>query len=218
MNWNNLKGTLYDLLGYFAPGIIAIISGCFVGFRFNEEEYIEIIKNLSALEVFIVIVLAYILGHAIATLSSWIIEKRLMEKNNKLRKFTDTKEILGNEHYITLCKKYTRIFNAQYNRKDIRKIICYVQSKESSVYETAQIFLAFYGMARNLALVFALFSLVEIGLLLGLCGIGKIYILLMYLVLCIVFLFEYIRFRKYFTDTILSGFLIPEKDDYKEDK
>jgi len=159
MNWNDLKGTLYDLLGYFAPGVIAIISGCVAISRLNEEISLETMKNFSGLEVFFLIVLAYILGHAIATLSSWIIEKQLMNKNNKLRTIIDTKEILGDEHYVTLCKKYKRIFNAQYTQKDIRKIICYVQSKQPSVYETAQIFLAFYGMARNLALSWLLFQM-----------------------------------------------------------
>lgn len=218
MNWKNLKGTLYDLLGYFAPGLIAIFGGCGVMSRLTENNSVETIKKLSGLEVFFLIVLAYILGHALATVSSLIIEKQLVDKNNKFKKSIDAKVILGDEHYLTLCEKYKQIFNAQYTKNNFWKIICYVQAKQSSIYDTTQIFLAIYGMARNLTLIFGFYFCVEFGLLLCLCGTGKVYILLIYGILCTVFLFEYIRFRKYFIDTNLSGFLIPEKDDYEEDK
>ena len=127
MNWNNLKGTLYDLLGYFAPGLVAIFSGCDVMSRLTENISLETIKKLSALEVFFLIVLAYILGHALTTASSLIIEKQLVDKNNTVKKIIDAKVILGDEHYLTLCDKYKRIFNTQYTKNDIRKIICYVQ-------------------------------------------------------------------------------------------
>ncbi len=71
MSMNDFKGTLYDLLGYFAPGLIAII-GMTVAFQriFNPQNILNAIKveinSISAFEVFLLIIVAYILGHAIA--------------------------------------------------------------------------------------------------------------------------------------------------------
>lgn len=213
MNINNLKGTLYDFLGYFAPGLIGIICGTIMVLRinnvFNNYRTLEkIIEDISALEIFILVIMTYIFGHAVSSASSWIIEKRLMEKSDKLKKFVDVKEILDEEHYAIFCMKYKKVFGTQYAQKSIRKIICYVQSKQPSVYETALIFLSFYGMARNLSFVCWLFFLVETYFLIF--GQGYFYLWFILGILFVIFVFEYVRFRKYYLDTVFSGFLITE--------
>lgn len=214
MSINGFKGTLYDLLGYFAPGLVAFI-GCAITVAriFNIcctlDRLKTASKNISAFEVFALIIIAYILGHAIASISSLLIEKKLVVKVKKLRESISSKSILNDEHYAILCSKYKNVFNAQYNDKNIRRIICYVQSKQNLVYETALIFLSFYGMARNFSFTFGTFCIIEAVL----CILkkGNIYVLTFLAVLSVAFLYEYIRFRKYYIDTILSGFLIPEK-------
>lgn len=219
MNLNSFKGTLYDLLGYFAPGLVSIICSVSIMLKINDISALygifkEIGKNITALEVFTLIIIAYMLGHAIASLSSWLIEKNLIEKVSRLNKLLDSKSILGDEHYEALCTKYKMVFNTQYNDKSIRRIICHVQAKQNFVYETALIFLSFYGMARNFSFIFGACFCVEVWY----CVFkgGKFHALILFALLCVVFLYEYIRFRKYFLDTILSGFLIPEKENFKE--
>lgn len=212
MSINNLKGTLYDFLGYFAPGLIAIICAFITILRIHNisniyETLKNIIKDISALEVFVLIILAYMLGHAIASISSWIIEKKLAEKVKKLKSSVDIENILDDEHYREFCLKYKNVFNVPYSNKSIRRIICYVQSKQNLVYETALIFLSFYGMSRNISWVCGICSFIELYFLWS--KKGYICILFMYGLFTLIFLYEYIRFRKYFLDTILSGFLIP---------
>lgn len=221
MSINNLKGTLYDFLGYFAPGLIAIIGAFITIRRINNDSNIyetlkDMIIDISALEVFILIILAYIFGHAIASFSSWIIEKKLVEKVKKLKSSVDIENILDDEHYNEFLSKYKNVFNVPYSNKSIRRIICYVQSKQNLVYETALIFLSFYGMARNISLVCGICCFIELYFL----WIKQGYICILFTcgLLTLIFIYEYIRFRKYYLDTILSGFLIPEIEINKEGK
>lgn len=205
---NSVKGTLYDLLGYFAPGLIALTGVTFIVLRAKNiadpwSLVVSVVKDLTAEEVFVLIVFAYILGHAIASVSSWSIEKNLIKKK------IDVKQIVGESHYVHICEKFDKLFSAQYGSKSDRKVICYVQAKQPAIYETALVFLSFYGMARNLTLVFGFFALAEIFFIHF--NIGSITVLVIQTVLCLVFLYEYFRFRKYFIDTIFSGFLIPEQ-------
>ena len=216
MSMNDFKGTLYDLLGYFAPRLIAII-GMTVAFQriFNPQNILNAIKveinSISAFEVFLLIIVAYIFGHAIASLSSLIIEKIVMVKIKKMSSALVSENILDKEHYKLLCTKYTEEFGTQYNDKNIRKVICFVQARQSSIYETALVFLSFYGMARNFAMLFLIFAMFEL-LLFFIYSAGNLYVLLFCILFFAIFFYEYIRFRKYFIDTILSGFLIAKEN------
>lgn len=219
MSINNIKGTLYDLLGYFAPGFIGLAGGYIITLEANNvpdlyAEITETIGNISAFEVFILIIAAYILGHAVASFSSWLIEKILIEKIKRLKQAVAVNHILGDADYNVFCKKYKYIFGVDYSDKSLRKVICFVQAKQPLVYDTALVFLSFYGMARNLSLVFGVFSLIEARA--CFLGQGVFCVLALLLLLFVVFFYEYIRFRKYFLDTILSAFFIPEKETQRE--
>lgn len=214
MDINGFKGSLYDILGYFAPGLVSIIGYILIIPRmFGTYCTLDVLKtackDISGFEIFLLIIIAYIFGHVLASLSSFIIENQLVKKVEKLHKSISGKKILGDEHYTILCAKYKKTFNAQYSDENLRRIICYVQSKQNLVYETALIFLSFYGMARNFAFSFGIFSVMEI--MLCIFKRGHLGLFALFLIVSMVFLHEYIRFRKYYIDTILSSFLIPEK-------
>lgn len=218
MRINDFKGTLYDLLGYFAPGLISIIMVYITYLRIqNSQNIIYDIKftfdKISGFEVFVLILLAYVMGHVVATISSILIERILMNKIDYFNKKINSEKIIGKDHYELLCKKYKTEFNLQYSDCNIRKVICYIQEKHNSIYETSMVFLSFYGMARNFALLFGVLFIVEIVLFI-LTTLGNIYIILINLLLFSIFLYEYFRFRKYFIDTILSGFIVSEKNIY----
>ena len=215
MNINSFKGTLYDLLGYFAPGLVAWIGGFAAFLRLSNTPNIfaalrAAISDLSVFETFVIIIAVYVLGHGIASASSYLIEKKLLSIIRPLRNSVDAQKIFGNAHYAVFCRKYETIFQTPYDTGSIRRVICYVQAKQPAVYETALIFLSFYGMARNLAGTSWLFSIVEIAFLIQ--ARGSLSILILLAGLGFLFLYEYIRFRKYYLETILSGFLIPEKE------
>ena len=178
MNFNDFKGTLYDLLGYFAPGLFSIFVIFITYLRIYKCNFIvalySSIENISGFIIFILIITSYIFGHAIASTSSALIEKGLIKIIKKLNESITLENILDNAHYELLCNKYLRL-GTQYNDKNFRKIICFVQAKQASIYGTALIFLSFYGMARNFALVFCLFSIIESYMLI--ISIGNWYLL-----------------------------------------
>lgn len=212
MSLNNFKGTLYDLLGYFASGLFSILAIFITFIRINKPNFIfesiKIIENISGFVLFVLIVASYIFGHVIASTSSLLLEKCLIKTIKKLNDRITLENILDNVHYDLLCNKYQIIFGAQYDDKNFRKIICFVQAKQQTIYGTALIFLSFYGMARNFALVFYLLSIIEFYMFI--ISIGNWYLLFSYILLFAIFLYEYIRFVQYFKDTIVSGFLVPE--------
>ncbi len=212
MTMNDFKGTIYDLLGYFAPGLVAT-GGLAVTFQriHNPQNVIgsfrDSIEGISSFEIFLMIIVSYIFGHAIASLSSMIIEKVMMEKIRSLKKVLSSDNILDNEHYNLLCSKYLEEFGTKYSDNNLRKVICFVQARQNSIYDTVLVFLSFYGMARNFSLIFGVLAIIEIWL----CffnPVGNIFCLVIYALMFIIFLYEYIRFRKYFVDTILSAFLL----------
>ncbi len=209
---NSIKGTIYDLLGYFAPGLAACIGGLLIFQQANGTQDVfaamrAVVKGLSVFEAFLVIVISYVLGHAIASASSWLIEKKLVEHVKGLKDAVHVENILDSTHYEVFCRKYATAFQAPYGSRDIRRVICYVQAKQPAVYETSMTFLAFYGMARNLSLISGALCIAEEVLIGRICE--NLLILALLAVLSLIFLYEYIRFRKYYLDTILSGFLIP---------
>lgn len=213
MKIEDIKGTLYDFFGYFSPGILLITLGSVALLHSKGvEDYYSFFKNniekVTTIEIFVVIFLAYILGHATAGISSFIIEKNIIKRIKRIDGSLCVNKILSVELYNVFEQKFQQTFNISYKENMFRTVICYVQAKQTEIYQTAFVFLSFYGMARNFTLIFASTFLWETynALFLKVTGLGM-YIAL-YFILMVTFGHEYYRFLKYFKNQIANGFLL----------
>jgi hypothetical protein len=188
-----IKGTLYDLIGYILPGLILMIgiNQIFSFEKISLENLLNIKMTLPS--VFILVALLYILGHVISSLSSVIFENYYIAMvSAKIYKFDSTK----------YDERAIHLFGAPYS-KCSRIPIAFCQLKHPVIYETAFVFLSFYGMARNLAtsmlIIFICwhikFHLISVWSILGLVIISLL-------------IHQYFRFKLYFDKQIATSLLV----------
>ena len=95
--------------------------------------------------------------------------------------------------------------------KTFRLCVCFVEAYQNPVYSTALVFLTFYGMARNFALISFVYSVWEIiNWIVKRQGSLCLFVLGSILV-AVGFFIHYLRFYKYFKQHILNAFLLPNK-------
>lgn len=213
-SFKDFKGTLYDFFGYFSPGALFLIT--IIVEKKHFEGKIQIYKSLAKslnsitmIEIILFVFIAYIIGHIISSASSFIIEKGLLKRTKCIYEMLLIENILPQSIYEKFQEKFKQEFKTDYEESMFRTVLCYVQVKHISIYETAFVFLSFYGMARNFALIFASAFIWEIiNLMASKVWILLLYILL-YLVLTVVFGYEYYRFTRYYKAHIANGFLVP---------
>lgn len=208
-----IKATLYDFFGYLVPGLVLLLYAyVFYQNICQELNFIVILQSLAkynkAIYSILVILIGYCLGHIISSVSYFVIENSIFRNIGFLKSKLELKEVVSLELYNSFQGEYRRYFNVDYNSKDIRTLICYVEKNNPEIYSTAFVFLAIYGMARNLSMISFIFAIAEIG-----CFIYSNSILICIYILCglsfgLVFFYEYFRFKKYFLQQILNGLLM----------
>ena len=208
-----IKATLYDFFGYLVPGLVFLLYAyVFYQNICKELNFIVALQSLAkynkAVYSILVVLIGYCLGHIISSVSSFVIEKSIFGNIEFLKSKLELKEVVSLDLYNSFQGEYKRYFNVDYNSKDIRTLICYVEKNNPEIYSTAFVFLAIYGMARNLSMISFMFSIAEIG-----CFIYLNSKLIWIYILCglgfgSVFFYEYFRFRKYFLQQIFNGMLI----------
>ena len=208
-----IKATLYDFFGYLVPGLVFLLYAyVFYQNICKELNFIVALQSLAkynkAVYSILVVLIGYCLGHIISSVSSFVIEKSIFGNIEFLKSKLELKEVVSLDLYNSFQGEYKRYFNVDYNSKDIRTLICYVEKKNSEIYSTAVVFLAIYGMARNLSIISFMFAIAEIGYFIYFHNILIWIYILCGLVFGLVFLYEYFRFRKYFLQQILNGILI----------
>lgn len=201
---SDVKATFYDLVSYLFSGLLFLFMLLVFLSHFMEG------INLSlgnATTVALALIASYLLGHALATVSSLAIEKWLLA--GKIKKNLNTQSLLGESLIDSFKDKYRTSFKCQYQEKDFRILICFVEAYQPNIYSTAFVFLSIYGMCRNVAFIFLLFAVLESTLLFQQPTALIFCIIIIYMILFGVFLAGYFRFMKYFRHEILCGFLIP---------
>lgn len=216
----NIKTTIYDIVGYLMPGLLSI--SCIYAFYRQAAEKVGLIDafagGLSGINVYscaALVGVGYLVGHFVSALSSLVLEKWMLHKFKVFGKNWEVRKILDNDTYIQLSKKYKEVFKLEANKdaKLFRNCLVYVEARQPSVYSTAFVFLSFYGMARGIAFIaiaIAIWATLYVGL------YNKQYVGVAYGVLALLafagFMRQYLRFKRYFIQHILSGFLLPEED------
>lgn len=224
-----IKATLYDLIGYFIPGllILFIAAGVLNQFGVFCLKYDKGIQFLICEKdkVFTIhwsvwvlaTILSYFLGHLISSLSSLSYERLLIKNIPFLRRGHELSSLMSKGSSEIFKKGYSRLFKAEYTEKDFRNCICHVEHFRPVNHSTAFVFLSFYGMARNFSFAFFISFLLELSASLYLHSFKPLLISLIFLILTGVMFDEYYRFVRYFKNHIYSAFIGSMNDnDLKE--
>lgn len=210
MRVSDIKATFYDLVSYLFSGLLFLLT-IYIAFlhQTNSNLSLTLINKASATQILFILFGSYIIGHFIATLSSLLIERWIFKKS--IEKNLTPSTILSDQLHDLFIEKYTNLFKSDFNNKDFRLIICYVESNQPSIYSTAFVFLSIYGMCRNYAVIFLLSAIAEMIIFINKCNFIVLAYVLLYIVASGVFLLGYHRFIKYFKQEIINGFLLPKE-------
>lgn len=214
MNPSDFKFTLYDIVSYTFCGAISLILFQFVveirGISFPETDFTKYIFTLISLEsVVSFIIVSYFLGKIISAISSLVVEKIFL--GWMIKKFYNADKIdghiLGNLSGF-FNERFAKLYNnAKYNEKNWRLIITFVEENRPASYSTAFIFLSYYGMSRNLMLIFLVTSIFLMS--------THFFLSLVFLIVFFIEIYEYFRFRKYYNKQIIFAFLNNKEGDNK---
>ncbi|MBP1631322.1 MAG: hypothetical protein H6Q15_2215 [Bacteroidetes bacterium] len=224
-NMNNLgiKATIYDITGYAIPGFLTIISIFMIikgevldiNAEINFKVFNPYIQNNSFLFYVLIFVLSYIAGHIIESISSLVYKF--------LKKYI-FKKCFSN-HYEEINKKANEKYEKDFNDCE-QNLISLCQVKYPIVYDTAFVFLTFYGLARNTSISLLI---ILITLILNACHLhcsynspinccllsGAIIILLITIGLLG---YNSFRFRKYFELKIISTLYLVDDTNLQNNK
>lgn len=211
MKISEIKATLYDIFGYILPGLLLIFLSYIMFKNFNKVfDFIEIINGfilyVDIKKIVLLLIIAYFLGHALSSFSSFTVEKIFL----KISKGMQDEKIISSEMFGLFKKIFYDIFAIEYKKSDFRTVICYVESREPAIYSTAFAFLSFYGMARCVAFIFSIFFVFEIIVFIKYFQYTSMYCAIGFLFLSVTFYYEYYRFFRYFKQEIMMGFVLPK--------
>jgi len=214
-----IKTTIYDFFSYFIPGVIFIVcivcaiyfSGYAFSFPVNKLIGDELLKLIPGwFLILISILIMYVLGLLISTISSIVIEKGVMGNVSWLGKFFLLNTILSKNTYALFVQKAQADFGISFEEIDKRLLIVLVESKAVNSYKTAFAFLTLYGTNRNLSLIF--FTVGIISFIFNTVQNNFWFFGLIMLVLSVVAFIGYIRFYRYFIRHIVSAYLVAKKN------
>jgi hypothetical protein len=190
-----IKSTTYDVLGYLIPGLIFLLWIVYKYHPFSMSISFILEQRFSAQLIFAL--LAYLVGHILSAIGSYIFEGPAL-------KFV--RRMLGNKisinAYEKMFGKTIAIEPFGTGENGIRNAIVRVQTKNPIAYETAFVFLAFYGMIRNM-LVAIIIIYVESFVLQDMSLGYKAHIIIIFVMLLCYY--HYRRFQSYFASQINAG-------------
>ena len=222
-----IKTTIYDIFGYLMVGVVAGIASLIGYCHSSGHDWIPLLSGFLEFAgtsgFILLLVVAYILGHAMSTMSYLLID-RPVHNWALFTRYRAIEEIVSPEAHALYVEKFTARFGFRPSDGDFPLSGCYVQSEASSAYQTAFVFLAFYGMARNITCVFLPYGLWEIINSVVTRSLPFLVSAVTALALACVFFYHYLRFLKYYKQQIISAFLvasgppdIPKQQDAKND-
>lgn len=190
-----IKATLYDLIGYVFPGFL-LITGCYSLFFCATLPTIAEASKITFSIPFACIALAtfYVTGHAIASLSSLVFENSWVSRLvNKLYAF-DTS---------IYDARSMELFGVDYSTSGGRIALAYCVEKFPSVFGQAFVFLAIYGFSRNVSTVTIILT---VSYWITTNNFNSW--LLVSLVVILLMLHNYFRFKQYYNKQIAASIMI----------
>ncbi len=211
-----IKTTIYDIFGYIIPGLGFLVAAA-VAHKHSQLcnqpiiEVREFIVTMPNMEITVTLILAYLIGHFLSSLSAFIFEDAF-SKFTGLAWLKQNDKILGEKMYEPFKKKFEETFDCEPRQKDFHACASYVEAKQPAVYATALIFQSFYGMARNLTLILMAYLVWELVNWLVFKNSQSAQYLLLALPAGLVCFYHYLRFFRYYRQHILTGFIVPADD------
>jgi hypothetical protein len=205
-----IKATIYDILGYLTIGIVGGLVWLLayehsVGCDWTCVR--QVLTVPTTVEIMVLLIFAYLLGHAIASLGSLVLEKS-MRKLRLFERYYSLDKITSDRAHRALTDKFKEVFGFPFRPNDFRLCVCYAESAAPKVYQTAFVFLTFYGMARSLALVFVSYGIWEVANAGALRSWGLVLWATAGFAAATTFFYHYLRFLKYFTQHIVGAVLV----------
>jgi hypothetical protein len=209
-----IKTTIYDFFSYFIPGVICnvciIFAIYFSGYTISipikdifTEEILTLMPNWFL--IITLILITYILGIIISSISSLLIEKWLMKNISFLNRYFCLDNILSENTNMLFHIKIKKELNITFTKSDMRLIITNIEKNNVNSYNTAFVFLTIYGTNRNLCCIFFLIGL--ISLITNLVYHCNLLFSIFLIILSIVSLYGYIRFYRYYISHLISAYL-----------
>lgn len=153
------RGTLYDITGYLVPGFAVEGLTLLIIYAFGGESIIrdfikEVWNNGGFLSTTLFVVAAYVLGHMINSISSAILEKRILQKKFKeAMNWLDRVNEDGGARAARIESRARELFKIE--AKDLKVFDLLARAAEylPSAFMSGFSFLSFYGMCRSLSLI-----------------------------------------------------------------
>lgn len=214
-----IKTTIYDFFSYFIPGVVLTVcivcaiyfSNYTFSFPINDVLGDELLKLIPGwFLILVAILIMYVFGLLVSTLSSIVIEKGVMENISCLSKFFLLNTILSKNMYDLYVQKITDDFGVSLEEIDKRLLIVSVENRAVNSYKTAFVFLTLYGTNRCLSLI--LFSVGIVSFIFNIVHHGFLMFGVVLIILSIIAFIGYIRFYRYFIRHIVAAYLSTNKN------
>ncbi len=206
-----LKFTIYDFLGYFIPGLIAIVM-IWINKNLLEGDPISVhnlklmLNELNLTFVGFIIILIYVIGFGISSIGSLVIERTLFKYIGFLKKKIDIESLLSSNTLQCVKNCFKTIYGKDYENSDRQGLVAYVAQKRIQVYGRAFFFLVLYGFCRSLCMLFCI-NLIFVFI--KWSNIGHTwYILISSIIVIFLFAFSYVRFKRLYELEIVYGFIM----------
>jgi hypothetical protein len=213
-----IKTTIYDSFSYFIPGVVLTVcivcaiyfSNYTFSFPINDALGDELLNLIPGwFFILVAIIIMYVFGLLISTLSSIVIEKGIMGNISWLRRYFLLNTILSKNTYNLFVQICTVDFCVPLEEIDKRLLIVSVENRAVNSYKTAFVFLSLYGTNRSLSLI--LFSVGIVNFIFNITHHGFLIFGIVLIILSIIAFIGYIRFYRYFIRHIVSAYLSTKK-------
>ena len=218
MEIKNLKASIYDILGYFLPGLLFMFALILLSLNYNVEYLFEEIKRLSTTEIMLAIIIAYIIGHLIQSISN-ILENiflklpllKYISGAPSYQYFSESNKFYSDEFKKLIINAAKEIFKSENLKEKELFNLCYSLILQKGETRRIELFVSLYGFYRGLSyscLISSILFFIYHNFILAIA----------FVIFTILFLQRYKRFKSYFEDYVYRDFYIYYVTNYKNSK
>jgi hypothetical protein len=218
MEIKNLKASIYDIFGYFLPGLLVMFVLILLFLNYNVKYLFEEIKRLSTTEIMLAIIIAYIIGHLIQSISN-ILENiflklpflKYISGAPSYQYLSESNKFYSDEFKKLIINAAKEIFKSENLKEKELFNLCYSLILQKGETYRIELFVSLYGFYRGLSyscLISSILFFIYHNFILAIA----------FVIFTILFLQRYKRFKSYFEDYVYRDFYIYYVTNYKNSK